>query len=112
MTLSTMDLKKRFVITLKSPIKVVVSRMDGSPLLRDTTTLLADWPCRMKPTAETPDDIEPIESPQIDLTIIRFAEKDRGGAWYEHWGTADGLTDSIPVQIRRDNILSRQEVKG
>jgi hypothetical protein len=105
-----MEFTKRFVITLKSAIKVQVSRVDGSPLLIETTNLLADWPCRLKPSAESPDDIEPREGPQIDLTVIRFSEKNRPQSWYDHWKTKDGLTDPMLIQIKRDNILSRQEV--
>ena len=104
-----MEFSKRFVVTLKSPVKIAVPRMDGSTLLFEATALLADWPCRMSPTAETPDDIEPREGPQIDLTIIRFAAKDHA-SWFEYWKTETGLTDPIPMQIKRDNILSRQEV--
>lgn len=103
------ELKKRFVVTLKSVIKLSIPRVDGTPLILKTNTLLVDWPCRMKPTAETPDDIEPREGPHVDLTVIRFVE-DGAVNWYEFWKRADGLTEPMPVQIKRDNILSQQEV--
>lgn len=106
----SINMLKRFVVTLKSPIKLSVPRVDGTPLLIKASTLLVDWPCRLTPAAESPDDIEPREGPQIDFTVIRFADDNRQQSWYEHWKTSDGLTEPMPVQVKRDNILSRQEV--
>ena len=104
-----MEFSKRFAVTLKTPISLTIPRMDGSSLIIKTATILVDWPCRLSPTAETPDDIEPREGPQVDLTVIRFTQGDKG-SWYEHWKTENGLTDPMSVQVKRDNILSRQEI--
>lgn len=103
---------KRFLVTLKSSIKVQQLRADRTPLLLKTQTLLVDWPLVMGSDSKglNPDLWIPAEAPRIDVDVVGFVADDYADKTFWESPFRQSGCEPFKLELKRDNILARQEI--
>ena len=112
---------RQFLLTLKTPIRVQQSRLDGSPIILKSATLQVEWPlsdyiedacaastCGHKDIETCRKQLKTVEAPLVNVTVTNFVVGDDRGFWQSP--TQESSCEPFEIQLKRDNVLSRQSV--